>query len=269
MRKASTVVTLLILAVCPWWAATAQTAATPAAQTKPEGAKKAPPKDVKKKAPSPQPPAPAPLMIMPVYDGALTVTGYAPIAKVQLTVAVNGVAGKVTVPSDDRGGFTIPLPAPAKAGNFIEITGKAGNVQVRGSTTVLASGAPSPPGPKTLPVTIQPVHDSESLVTGYTPVPKILLSLKINGTAVKNSLAADASGGFSFSLSTPVKTGNFIEITGSSGDTQVYGSTTVVAKADTPAQVKLSKPTIKAAVNGDPSVAVTRNTADATPGIGP
>ena len=109
-------------------------------------------------------------------------------------------------------------------------------------------------------IAINPVHDSDKTISGTSTVPSISLSLTVNGTAESTPQTADANGAFTFGLSAGVKTGNYIQVTGTSnGKTIPPGNTTVLAPA-----VTLSKPVISPAKITDTVITVTRASADAS-----
>lgn len=111
--------------------------------------------------------------------------------------------------------------------------------------------------PKTLEIKIADIHDGDATVRGNSPVSNIALTIKVNGKAGANTVNSNSSGDFTFALATNAVEGNFVEVSGTSGDSQLYGSATVVAPP-----VKLGKPSVGAKL-GDNFVTVTRNSADA------
>jgi hypothetical protein len=140
-----------------------------------------------------------------------------------------------------------PIPAPAKA---IVPPAKAGV------------------GVALSPIHINDVHENDTDITGISPVVNIALSVKINGVTGVSTANANASGEFAIVLKQKAQVGNFVEVSGTApNNTPVYGSTTVLAGAQPAAMaakpVKLSKPSVAAAHDGDKSITASWNSADA------
>jgi hypothetical protein len=127
------------------------------------------------------------------------------------------------------------------------------------------------------PIHINDVHDGDLTVSGIAPVPNVALAVKLNGVPGVSTSNSNATGMFAIVLPSTGKSGNFVEVSGkASNGTAIYGNATVGAAAaattqpaaqaaTTPAKpVTLSAPTIAAAHDGDPTISVTRNSADAS-----
>jgi hypothetical protein len=123
------------------------------------------------------------------------------------------------------------------------------------------------------PIHINDVHDGDLTVGGIAPVPNVALTVKLNGVPGVSTSNSNATGMFAIVLPSAAKPGNFVEVSGkASNGTAIYGSATVGAAAaattqpaTTPAKpVTLSAPTIGAAHDGDATISVTRNSADAS-----
>ena len=119
------------------------------------------------------------------------------------------------------------------------------------------------------PISIDAIAPDDPTVTGFSPVPNVALSIKINGTPGVSSANANASGKFVVALPQKAETGNFVEVSGKAPNgTALYGSATVSAassaSASASAAPSLSPPTIGVAHDGDTSIKLTANAADAS-----
>ena len=134
------------------------------------------------------------------------------------------------------------------------------------------------------PVSIDAVHEGDTNVTGFSPVPNVALSAKINGAAGTSSANANAAGRFAIVLAGPAHAGNFVEISGvAPNGILISGVTTVLAAgAQAPAVAPaggaqapavpsgnppaatagLSAPSIAPAHDGDSTITVSANSAD-------
>jgi len=131
--------------------------------------------------------------------------------------------------------------------------------------------AASKPATLTLsPIHIDDVHENDATVKGVSPVPNVALTVKLNGLAGISSANANASGDFAIALPGPAQAGNFVEVSGTAPNgAALYGKGTVsaggaAASGSGTKPASLSKPSITAAHDGDSSITVTWNSADAS-----
>lgn len=78
-------------------------------------------------------------------------------------------------------------------------------------TKTAKPGAP----PALSPIHIDPVHEGDTTITGISPMPKVAVTARLNGSSGVSSANPNNDGCFAMVLGGPAHTGNLVEVSGS------------------------------------------------------